>query len=182
MDPLTSLPSELRAGTTLEYTRTLPDFPASLWTMELVLRGVSMLSKIATEIGDSFVIEITPEESRDLLPGNYQAMELVTEKATQKRYEASIGWVNVLRDLHAAGAGEAQTWEEKTLVIIEAVLQGRATSDMQAYTIGNRSVTKIPVVELIQWRERLRAAVRAQRGGSQTIGEVQVQFKTSLRP
>jgi hypothetical protein len=42
---------------------------------------------------------------------------------------------------------------------IETVLQGRADADVLSYSINGRSLSKIPVTELVEWRDYYRSEV-----------------------
>jgi hypothetical protein len=179
---LTKLPNEIRAGTTVEYVRTLSQYPATLFTMTLILSGPSKKTQVATAQGSDHKIVLDVAATTALLPGNYQYVERVLENATSKEYDATVGQVLVLLDLESAAAPAAQTWEEKTLAIVESVLSGRATSDMQAYSIAGRSVSKIPIAELRAWREDLKRAVAQQRNPGSGLGNVRVEFPNQMTP
>lgn len=45
---------------------------------------------------------------------------------------------------------------------IESVLEGRASSDVESYSIAGRSITKIPISELLTLRAKYKAEVEAQ--------------------
>jgi len=45
---------------------------------------------------------------------------------------------------------------------IEAVLEGRITADVESYSIAGRSITKIPVSELLVLRSKYKAEVQSQ--------------------
>ena len=62
--------------------------------------------------------------------------------------------------------GDAQTWEEKTLVVIEAVLTNKITDDVSMYMIAGRQVLTIPLPELLRLRTNLKRQVQIQRGGA----------------
>ena len=49
------------------------------------------------------------------------------------------------------------THVETMLANIEAVLEGRITSDVESYTIAGRQITKIPITELLTMRDKYRA-------------------------
>lgn len=49
------------------------------------------------------------------------------------------------------------THAETMLANIEAVLEGRITSDVESYTIAGRQITKIPITELLTMRDKYRA-------------------------
>lgn len=62
-----------------------------------------------------------------------------------------------------------ETFEEKVLAIIEARLLGRLDSDLQRYSIGSRSLDKIPIEELEKMRTKYQAkvaAIKARRDGA----------------
>ena len=51
---------------------------------------------------------------------------------------------------------------------IESVLEGRADGDVSSYSINGRSLTKLTIAELMEWRDRYKAEylreVRRERG------------------
>jgi hypothetical protein len=67
--------------------------------------------------------------------------------------------INVEPDAASSPAGIYQTFEEKTLAVIEAALSGNLSGGMQSYQIAGRAVSKYNLDELAQLRGRFRAAV-----------------------
>jgi hypothetical protein len=67
--------------------------------------------------------------------------------------------INIEPNVSIAAAGAFATFEEQQLAVIEAVLAGRITSGIESYQIAGRSVTKIPIPDLMKMRGMLRAAV-----------------------
>lgn len=51
---------------------------------------------------------------------------------------------------------------------IESILTNRADSDVESYTIGSRSITKIPLTELMTWRDHYRSEVAREEAGGRT--------------
>jgi len=65
------------------------------------------------------------------------------------------------------------THAQTMLAAIEAVLEGRITADIEQYSIAGRSITKIPIAELLKLRSYYKAeAVREQRADMISSGEV----------
>ncbi len=54
------------------------------------------------------------------------------------------------------------------LAKLESVLTNRADSDVESYTIGSRSITKIPLNELMTWRDHYRSEVAREDAGGRT--------------
>ena len=115
----------------------------------------------ATASGASFSITLTAAITAGLAAGTYQWSERVTKSG--ESYDAASGLVVVQANIATAIAGDLQSWEEKALVVVDAALLGRLTSDQQAFSIAGRAVTKIPITELLSIRTSLVAAVRSQR-------------------
>ncbi len=64
-------------------------------------------------------------------------------------------------------AQDRRTHAEIMLAKIESLLTGRADSDVDNYTIKNRSISKMSVKELLEWRDYYRSEI-ALSGGSVT--------------
>ena len=57
---------------------------------------------------------------------------------------------------------DARSHARKVLDAIEAVLEGKATADVAEYTIGGRALKKMPVADLLKWRQRYASEVAAE--------------------
>lgn len=172
MSDLTELPESLAAGTTVKYTRSLPDYPASAgWTLTLALAGAGVLSVNAAPSGDNHAMTLTAEQTAGLPAGTYRWAEQV-EKSGEV-YRVASGRVIVEPNLQAALAGEQQSGNEKLLAAVEAMIakrmgtsEGALPKDIESYAIDGIAVTKVPLEQLLKLRTVLSYAVaRERRGG-----------------
>jgi hypothetical protein len=174
---LTAMPATITAGATVKYTAQVPDYPASSgWVFDLYLAGASITDAVRATTsanGRDYDVVLPAATTQRLISGAYTYEERVSKAG--EVYVVGAATIAVKANIAAAKAGDMQTWEERTLVVVEAVLAGRITADVQAYQISGRAVTKIPVMELRAMRAELVAAVRQQKRGSR-IGEVRVSF------
>lgn len=163
---LTALPSEFSAGSTVVYRRGFSEYPAGVWTLTLYLAGASADSFVSTTDGVIFVVTLPASDTDDLLPGRYQWVERVSKGG--EVYDAAAGLVTVTMDLSAASAGSGQTSDERLLALVEAALAGRIPAGMESYQIGTGGgsvvISKIPHLELLELRRKLRQTVAMQRG------------------
>ena len=164
------VPKHFPAGTTVKFTRSLDDFlPSDGWSYTIYLNGLTQkFSKAATVLdANVFQIEFVPTDTASLTPGAYRYAErLVNDGSTDstltgETYDITGDElvINIEPNVASAAAGAFNTWEEQTLVIVEAAIAGRLTADIQAYQIAGRSVSKIPIAELRTIRGELRSAV-----------------------
>lgn len=162
LQPLSSVPDRITAGTTVKIRRTYADFPSDqAWTSELKLAGKSLLSVPGTPSGGGFDYVLTAAATAPLAAGNYTWRILVTK--APETYVAESGVVEVLGNIAAAEAGDFQSWEERTLPIVELAIAGRLPSGAESYQIAGRAITKMKLAELLDLRVRLRATIRAQK-------------------
>ena len=54
---------------------------------------------------------------------------------------------------------DRRTHAEIMITKLESLIEGRADHDVESYSIGSRSITKMSIEELIEWREFYRAEV-----------------------
>ena len=179
------MPESFRAGTTLSYTRTLPEYPANDgWTLKLLLSGRAPHSLDAAASGADHVVTIPATgaglSTDDIVPDWYQWTELAT-KAGVGTFEVDSGRVTVLPN--PAAAGDQRSWEEKALELLKTAHAAYLTSPsspwVSSYQIGTRSVSfnrpkdmgdYIATLEGIVWRQRnpgrLGRTVAVQFGGN----------------
>lgn len=96
--PPTYVPTELRAGDTWKWTRSLKDYPASAWDLKYEIRGEgagAKLSITADESGDDFSVTVTAADSKKFGPGMATIQEYVTG-GTSEQYTIQVYTVSVL--------------------------------------------------------------------------------------
>jgi len=171
MATLTALPDSFPAGTTVKYTRTVSDYPASGgWTLKLMLAGPATLSVTAAASGADHVVTVTAAQSAALAAGVYRWAEEVSKDA--EVYRVADGTVTVNPNMNTAQPGDLQSQDEKLLAAVNAMIavrtgaSGSAPKDIEAYSIDGVTITKVPLEQLYRLRTSLGIAVaRAKRGG-----------------
>lgn len=170
-DIQTNEPTEIIKGTTVKWYKTLPDHPASEWTLKYSIRGPSTLDITCTAENDSFLAEISSTETAALTAGKHW-FQAYAEKDGE-RYLAEWGTITVKADLAEADAGyDGRTYAETVLEAIEDMLKGKASQDQREITIGDKSLSRMTPSEIEQWRNVYKAEVlnqkraeRIRRGG-----------------
>jgi hypothetical protein len=174
------VPDHFPAGTTVIFTRSLSDFlPSDGWSYQIFLNGLTQkFNKNATVVDGVFQIEFIPSDTASLNPGPFRYAERLTNSGTGQVFDLTGDElvINVEPNVASAAAGAFNTWEERTLVVVEAAIAGRLTSDIQAYQIAGRSVSKIPIQQLRTIRGELRAAIWRQNNPGQLGVPYRVQF------
>lgn len=161
------VPNELTAGDSWVWTRDLSDYPAGTWTLSYVFKNAeSSFSATASASGTTHSISIAAATTAGYKAGRYKWFARVTYGSTTTTIED--GWLDVLPDPSVAGQYDYRSWARRALDAIEATLEGRASSDQLAMSIAGRSISRIPLGELTQWRDRLLQEVRTEERVSQS--------------
>ena len=166
----TGEPTHAVAGDTWLWTQTFGEYPSSEgWALSYAFRGASLLETTSGEVsysGTTATVTIAASRTADLTPGTYYWTATATGSGSYagRVHTASTGVLEVTRNLSLAAEGEALTWEEQTLSVVEAALTGKVTDDMASYMIAGRQVVTIPLNELRSLRSSLKRAIARQRG------------------
>lgn len=158
------------AGDAYDFDTTVPGYSAaSGWTLFIRFAGVAAngtpFSLTSTPNGDAHRIQVTAAASASWVPGEYGWNSWV-ENGAGERHSVSSGTVTIKPNPQTIAAGTDQrTHARKMLDAIEAVLEGRATSDMSSYMVAGRQVILLSPDALVRWRGYYQALVRSENGG-----------------
>lgn len=159
-------PSRLISGDTWEWTREwAADYPSPTWTLTYYFRHASTLeAKTFTGASDGsggFSIAVPAADTKEYAPGRWSFVARVSSGAVV--HTVARGFVEVLPDYADEGA-DHRTYNERCLDAIEAVREGRASTDQSSYTINDRSVGRMSWDELEEAWTKFRNLVAAERG------------------
>jgi hypothetical protein len=172
------VPSELIAGDTWVWTRDLADYLAPTWVATIYFEFAgSQFSQAATGSGSTHTFTIAAATTALKKAGRYRWWIRATDGSTITTIEE--GWTDVKPDPAATGTRDHRSWARRTLDAIEATLEGKASADQSAMTINGRSISRIPLVELREWRNELRNEVRTEEQGADAGHgrDIKVRFK-----
>lgn len=132
------------------------------------------LSQAGVDESGSYRITLAASDTAQLEAGRYQWIERLSKAG--EVHDFASGVVIVDPDVGVAAAGELQSWEEKTLPIVELAIAGRLPSGMENYQVFGRAIGKIPIKDLLSIRASLQADVNRLRNPGRIGRSVKVQF------
>lgn len=159
------IPASLIAGDTWAFTRDYGNYPQPTWVATFYAEfSGSQFSAAAVASGTTQSFSIAAGTTGGYKIGRYKWWVRVTDGTSS--YTVEDGWVDVKADPAAAGTRDQRTWARRTLDALECTMEGRASSDQLNMTINGRSLSRIPLQELLVWQDRLRNQVRTEEGGA----------------
>lgn len=150
---MTDFVNLLTAGDTLDFTTSVPDYPASAgWTLKYRLAprvSGAVIDITAAADGDDYDIQVAASTTLGWAAA-YYAWTAFVEKAAE-RYTVGRGELQIRAASTTLAAGtDLRSHAKKTLDAIEAVIESRATMDQQEYAIGGRSLKRTPIADLLR--------------------------------
>ena len=156
------------AGDTLDFVTTLPDYPASGgYTLKYRLSPRTTGSAIditCSASGDDHRCGAAASVTALWAAGEY-SWSCWVEKGAERYSGTAYPWrgeCTILPNPATTTTYDARSHARKVLDAIEAILEGKATADVAEYTIGGRSLKKMDVPDLLQWRQRYASEVAAE--------------------
>jgi hypothetical protein len=159
------VPSTLIAGDTWVFTRGYGNYPQPTWVATLYAEmSGSQINATATASGTAQSFNVVASTTSGYKTGRYKWWVRVTDGTSS--YTVEDGWFDIKPDPAASGTRDQRSWARRTLDALESTLEGRASSDQLAMTINGRSLSRIPLQELLTWQDKLRQRVRTEERGA----------------
>ena len=158
-EPKAYEPEKLTAGVTWKWKKTISDYPASEWTLTYYLRkdGATATSFSAAADGDSYLVTVAAATTAAYASGIYDFIGWVI-KGTEK-FEVFNSMIEVLPNPTNSSAYDPRSHARKVMELIEAAMEGRVPNGMESYSIGGRSINKIPLNQLRELYEKYKQDV-----------------------
>lgn len=158
----TTEPEKIVAGDRLIWKRTdlSADYDNSAFTLKYSARlegtGSTEIEITASASGDDYLVEVASGTTASYTAATYRWQMYITRNSDSQRLTLDSGTWEVVANRDAATTdprSHARIMVEK----IESVLEGRADADVSSYSINGRSLTKIAIPELMEWRDRYKS-------------------------
>lgn len=180
-------PLKIVVGDFIQWKKTslAESYPPATHSAEYVARitagGASEITIPATERTSYYLFQVSSATSAAFTAGYYHWQLEVVETASGNRIVIERGDFEIIADLDNNGAAP-RSHAEIMLAKIESLLEGRADKDVSSYSIQGRSISKMSISDLIQWRDYYRKEVLKERRdnaialGKQTKTTMKVRF------
>ena len=159
----TGVPQEIVIGDFIQFKVTAysDDYPNTAYTMRLVARiatgGSSEIKVDATADGDDYLFTISSAVSAAYTVGHYHYQLEIERNSDSERLVIDRGEVDLVTDYD--NQVDPRSHAEIMLGKIESILEGKADSDVASYSIKDRSLSKMSISELLEWRDYYRREV-----------------------
>ena len=139
--------------------------------------GSKKFTITAIEADDTYFIEVNSPTTADYTPGDYIWEAYITRTSDSQRIMVDSGRTEITTNLANTNA-DLRSHAKKVLDAIENVLEGRATIDQASMSIAGRSLSRTPIPDLMELRDRYSseylkeiklARIRNKQGSGNTI-------------
>ena len=148
-------------GETVVWTRKdLTDYPvgryAMSWSARLESNGGTSFSATVTEVDDYYKFTLDNSATGGYTTGDYVWVLKVTQSSDSEELIIDTGKITV-KDNYFGTTGDTRSHAKIMLDKIESLIEGRADADVSSYSIAGRSLNKLSVQELTEWRNYYKA-------------------------
>ncbi len=155
------VPSEVFIGDFIQFkiTEFSDDYANSAHTMKLIARistgANTEITITASASDDDYLFSVASSSSASFTAGSYHYQLEITRDSDSNRIIVDRGHIKVSTDYD--NNVDPRAHAEIMLSKIESILEGKADSDVSSYSIQGRSLTKLGIEELLEWRNYYRA-------------------------
>ncbi len=157
------VPSEVFIGDFIQFkiTEFSDDYPNSTHQMKLIARistgANTEITITASALNDDYLFSVASSSSASFTAGSYHYQLEIRQDSDGSRIIVDRGHIKVSTDYD--NNVDPRAHAEIMLSKIESILEGKADSDVSSYSIQGRSLTKLGIEELLEWRNYYRAEV-----------------------
>lgn len=161
-------PTIVTVGDFIQWKRSdlVDDYPPSLYTATYIARitggGANEITLQGTDETTHYLFSVSSAVSADFVPGYYHWQLEIVRNSDSERIVVDTGTFTANVDLDV-NASDPRTHAEIMVDKIESILTGRADSDVANYSIKDRSLTKLSISELLQWRDYYKLELRKEK-------------------
>jgi hypothetical protein len=156
---MVTLLEKFRAGDTFLLNFDLQDFPASEgWTLSYILKGPASITIAGSIVDGIYEVEALPTATVNWTSGVYWAF-IAVELGGQKT-SLEIGKCEILPSLASITTLDGRSHAEKVRDALKSLIEGKASQDVDSYSIAGRSLTKLSPTELLKWLQFYENEVR----------------------
>lgn len=150
---------KFRAGDTFKLNFDLETYPAADdWDLTYYLKGGQSYSVAGAVANGEYTIEAAAATTQNWAAGDYGAFIQVS-KAGEK-HTIELGQVTILAALSTLTNYDGRSHVKKVLDALEALIEGKTSSDVQSYSISGRQLTKMSPEDLLSWRNKYKEFYR----------------------
>lgn len=173
-----AVPSALTVGDSWAFTLGIPNYDRPTWTATLYLRSATAAyTVVSSGAGPDHAFSASAVATAAYAPGDYRWQMSVASGST--RLTIAEGWITLLPNPASTGNRDPRSWARRTLEAIEATLENRASNDQLTMQIRDRAIGRMPLPDLLKWRDDLRKEVRSEESAEkQGLGRnIKVRFQ-----
>lgn len=149
------VPAELTAGARWAWTRSdiTAAYPTASYTLTFRFTELASPNTTSTitagKVSSAHVVTVGIADTAGAYPaGDYTWQAIITRDSDSEQALVDQGIVKILPDI--TGAGAASSWVYRVLTAIRATIEGTASKEQSAYSIGGRSLSLRSIAELME--------------------------------
>lgn len=143
--------SNFRAGDSFKLVFDLDDYPAvDGWDLTYYLKGANSYSINATLVDGQYEVAESSANTANWVAGAYGAFLQVSKSG--EKHTLELGQTTILAAMSALTNYDPRSHVKKVLDALESLMLGKASKDVDSYSIAGRQLTKMKPEEILKWK------------------------------
>ena len=148
-------PDKFTAGDTVNWNKTLSDYPASTHVLTYYLHPISgtgnVINITASANGNTHEVRITPATSQNYNQGDYRWHSTVTDNTNT--YAVDTGLLTINPNFRTTTALDDRSHAERTLAYIESTIEKLSQKVISSASVNGKSYTLANISDLMRLRD-----------------------------
>lgn len=155
--------TNFRAGDTFKLAFDLDAYPAADgWALTYYLKGENSYSINASIVDGQYEVLESAANTANWVAGVYGAFFQVSKD--DEKYTLELGQTTILAAMSALANYDPRSHVKKVLDALEALILGKASKDVDSYSIAGRQLTKMKPEEILKWKSHYAELYRRELG------------------
>lgn len=151
IQPINHIPDEWRIGDTWFFELSYSSFPAGTWNLVVYFSSLAgVFTATGAQNGTAHRFTVAATTTADYEPGGYNYQVRAEHSSDGRKFTVGEGYVDLLPPLSKQSDHRSRV--KKIIDALDAVIEGRATNDHLAVSVAGRSISKMSVRELQDFR------------------------------
>ena len=182
----TSEPGTLQAGDRWMWKRPdlTADYPPASYALTYSARlngaGTTSISITAGETSGEYLVEVASTTTAGYVAGTYEWVAYITRTSDSQRIEVDRGTWTVKANT-ATATTDPRSWARKTVDAIETYLADSNNLTAANYSINGRSLSRIPLADLLKVRGELLAEIAREQKAADLAAGIGTNSKIRVR-
>ncbi len=171
-----TIPESFYAGDKLVFEQSFSLYTPDFYSLKYIFINASGKIEVVADkdlVNNKFTVSLSSVDTAAYVAGEYKVYYILEEISTTNTETYELNRIEIKESISSLGNKVITTHNEKVLESIKAVIEDRATYDQMSYSINGRSLSRMPIKDLLYFKDYYQGLVNKEKDEEvRKIGQV----------